>query len=60
MRARAAQARHPIHRDVINPALLDDAAALAATVTPLSVGPLVEVDTTTPVGIDALIEQLRP
>ena len=60
MRTRAAQARHPIHRDVINPTLLDDAATLAATVTPLNVGPLVEVDTTTPVDIDAVIERLRP
>jgi predicted kinase len=49
MRARQAADRHPIHRDVINPDMLDGMAAVAATVTPLGLGgPLVEVDTTTP------------
>jgi glucokinase len=49
MRARHGTSRHPIHRDVINPALLDRAAALAVTVTPLGLGAaLVEVDTQQP------------
>lgn len=47
--ARIGAGRHPIHRDVINPAGAGAAAhvaALAATVTPLGLGgPLIEVDT---------------
>lgn len=48
MRARAADARHPIHRDVINPAILDGVADVVASTTALRVtgGSLVEVDTT--------------
>lgn len=47
MRTRHQADRHPIHRDVINPALLDAAAQVAAEVTPLDLGgPLVRVDTT--------------
>jgi predicted kinase len=50
--ARIGAGRHPIHRDVINPAGVGAAAhiaALAATVTPLGLGgPLVEVDTGSP------------
>ena len=46
-RARAGDSRHPIHRDVINPALLDGVAAVVTSVTPLSVGAaLIDVDTT--------------
>jgi predicted kinase len=38
--------RHPIHRDMINPAVADRVASLAATVTPLGLGQaLVTVDT---------------
>src|SRR5437870_13835655 len=49
--ARAAD-RHPIHRDVINPDLLDLAREAAATVEPLHLGSgLVEVDTSS--GYDA-------
>lgn len=49
MRSRHGTGRHPIHRDVINPSLLERAAALAATVAPLGLGPvLVEVDTQRP------------
>jgi len=41
--------RHPIHRDVINPAMADRPAYLAATVTPLRLGAdLIEVDTGEP------------
>jgi predicted kinase len=48
MRARAADARHPIHRDVINPAMLDGVVDVIASTTPLLIpgGNLVEVDTT--------------
>jgi predicted kinase len=50
--ARLGAGRHPIHRDVINPAGVGSAAhiaELAATVTPLRLGgPLVEVDTGRP------------
>lgn len=49
MRSRHATGRHMIHRDVINPALLDHVAAVAAAVTPLGLGAaLVEVDTQRP------------
>jgi predicted kinase len=46
MRSRHGAGRHPIHRDVINPALLEEAAERAATVSPLGLGgPLITVDT---------------
>jgi predicted kinase len=49
MRARLGAGRHPIHRDVINPSIMDRAAALAASVTPLRLGAaLVDVDTGQP------------
>jgi len=49
MRSRHASGRHAIHRDVINPALLERAAASAGTVTPLGLGAaLVDVDTQRP------------
>jgi gluconate kinase len=49
MRDRHGTGRHPIHRDVINPSLIDQAAALAPTVTPLGLGAaLVMVDTGEP------------
>lgn len=49
MRSRHAAGRHPVHRDVINPALLERAAAAAASVTPLGLGNmLVHVDTQRP------------
>ncbi|MFN2522372.1 MAG: AAA family ATPase [Mycobacteriales bacterium] len=41
--------RHPIHRDVINPNLIERVADLAATVEPLGIGPLIRVDTTSSV-----------
>ena len=47
MRGRHDIGRHPIHRDVINPSILERATFLAETVVPLGVGPaLIEVDTT--------------
>jgi len=49
MHDRHGTGRHPIHRDVINPSLIDQAAALAATVTPLGLGAaLVRLDTGEP------------
>jgi len=49
MRGRHASGRHPIHRDVINPALIDRVATAVATVTPLGLGAaLVQVDTQQP------------
>lgn len=60
MRERAAGVRHPIHRDVINPALLDGVVALAGSVTPLRVGGrLIEVDTTGHVDRSALVAVVR-
>jgi predicted kinase len=51
MRARLGTGRHPIHRDVINPSMLDRAVAVAPTVTPLDLGAaLVDVDTDRPGG----------
>ena len=48
-KARIGHGRHPIHRDVINPAMADRPAYLAATVTPLRLGTdLIEVDTGEP------------
>lgn len=49
MRSRLAVARHPIHRDAINPLVLDQAAALASTVASLGLGAAcVKVDTGEP------------
>jgi len=46
MRDRHGVSRHPIHRDVMNPAIADRAFELARTVTPLGLGAaLVEADT---------------
>lgn len=45
--ARLGQQRHPIHRDVINPTILDTFAAMAAEVEPLRLGgELIVIDTT--------------
>ncbi len=47
--ARIGHGRHPIHRDVINPAMADRVTYLAASVTPLRLGAaLIEVDTGSP------------
>jgi hypothetical protein len=52
MRARIGSSRHPIHRDVINPAVVEDVGAVVNSVTPLSTGSaLIDVDTTE--GLDA-------
>jgi predicted kinase len=60
MRARHDVGRHPIHRDVINPGMLDRAAHLAQTVVPLGLGSvLIEVDSTVGVDRDELISDVR-
>jgi glucokinase len=58
MRARVGAGRHPIHRDVINPALLESRVGeLAATVTPLGLdGAPIEIDTAGP---EAYAEAVR-
>lgn len=58
--ARLEAARHPGHRDVINPRMLDPLAGIVAAAAPLGVGDqLVEVDTTTGFYLDAIVEVLR-
>lgn len=57
---RRAQAdRHPIHRDVINPSMLDDLAEVVRGATPLRLGGrLYEVDTSETKTLDELVRQL--
>jgi predicted kinase len=60
MRDRHGGRRHPIHRDVINPSILDRAEALAATVIPLGLGAsLIEVNTEQPASADRAIASAR-
>jgi predicted kinase len=60
MRGRHGVSRHPIHRDVINPAMLDRASELAATVTPLGLAAaLVTADTGQPGAIVAAVAAAR-
>jgi predicted kinase len=60
VRERHCAGRHPIHRDVINPGLLQEVEALAATVQPLGVGArLIELDTSGEVDWDCLVEAVR-
>ena len=59
-RARLHDARHPIHRDVSNPALLDELAAIVEDVRPLELdGPVFEVDTGAPVDAADLVDRVR-
>jgi predicted kinase len=59
MRARHLEGRHAIHRDVINPSLLDRTAHLVEIVEPLGVGSLlIEVDTTQEVDRAQLLTNL--
>jgi hypothetical protein len=52
--------RHPIHRDVINPAMAGRPAELAATVTPLRLGAgLIEVDTGEPDAAESAVTAVR-
>jgi predicted kinase len=60
MRERVMQDRHPIHRDVINPSLLDHVAELVSSVKPLSVGAaLIEIDTSEGPDLAGLIAAVR-
>jgi predicted kinase len=60
MRDRHGAGRHPIHRDMINPSILDRAPALAATVVPLGLGAsLVDVDTEQPGAADRAVASVR-
>ncbi len=60
MRARLATGRHPIHRDVIEPALLDGVAETAAVTQPLELGAaLVKVETTAGVDADTVAGAIR-
>jgi len=60
MRARHQAGRHPIHRDVINPAILDRVAELTDTVTPLGLGAsLLELDTNADLDRWALVAWVR-
>ena len=58
--ARIGHGRHPIHRDVINPAMAGRPAELAATVTPLRLGAsLIEVDTGVPGATEEAVTAVR-
>jgi glucokinase len=60
MRARHGRGRHPIHRDVLNVAVVDEAPELARTVTPLdNAGPLLQVDTREPAQPSRLADAVR-
>ena len=60
MRARLSGSRHPIHRDVMNPAIVDGVAAMVTAVDPLDLGrELVEVDTTNPYDADVIADRVR-
>jgi predicted kinase len=59
-KARIGHGRHPIHRDVINPAMAARPAELAATVTPLRLGAgLIEVDTGAPDAAESAVTAVR-
>ena len=59
-RARLGVTRHPIHRDVVNPSLLDQLGPIVRDVEPLGLGgPLIEVDTDEPFDPDALLARAR-
>ncbi len=58
--ARIGHGRHPIHRDVINPAMADRVTWLAAEVTPLGLGAaLVKADTGIPGASDRAVAAVR-
>jgi len=60
MRARHGAGRHPIHRDMINPALIDAMPSSSARVTPLALGAgLVVADTDRPDAAQLAVEQVR-
>jgi glucokinase len=58
-RARLREARHPIHRDVINPTLVDGLAAVVRDLQPLRLGgAFIEVDTTYAYDLDDLVARV--
>jgi len=58
--ARIGHGRHPIHRDMINPAMADRVGLLAASVRPLCLGAaLVEVDTGRPGASERAVAAVR-
>jgi predicted kinase len=57
LRARAATDRHPIHREVITPAMVDRLRLVREK--PLGIGPVLEVDTTSDVDIVAIATWVR-
>jgi predicted kinase len=58
--ARIGHGRHPIHRDVINPAMAERVGFLAATVTPLRLGAgLIQVDTGAPGAAESAVTAVR-
>jgi predicted kinase len=58
--ARLGVTRHPIHRDTINPALLDGLATTVREAQPLGLGAaLIEVDTTEPYDMDDLVARVQ-
>ena len=58
--ARIGHGRHPIHRDVINPAMAERVGFLAATVMPLRLGAaLIEVDTGAPGAAEEAVTAVR-
>jgi len=60
MRARHGAGRHPIHRDVLDPAMIDAAPATVQRVVPLGLGAgLVAVDTGLPDATGAAVTQIR-
>ena len=57
---RVGHGRHPIHRDVINPAMAGRVASLAASVTPLGLGAaLMDVDTGRPDASELAVAAVR-
>jgi hypothetical protein len=59
VRHRVGEDRHPIHRDVMNPSLLDSAAAAAAEVEPLRLGSaLLRVDTSHTPDMEQLCQEV--
>jgi predicted kinase len=55
----AERERHPIHRDVINPGVLGQLRSMADSVEPLDLGgPLLRIDTTNEVDVDALADAI--
>lgn len=59
LRVRAATDRHPIHREMISPAFLDDLHATFIPAQPIGIGPVLMVDTTGDVDIVSIATWVR-